>query len=161
MPAARFLSRLPVVLLLGSSLTACFKKPDPITPTAPATYFMRWTVDGATISASTFSARDSGPGQLLLSGSVSGTGNALTLNIPTGASTFTLPDTVARVTRATYAVGSATYVGQPGTIRVTTYTPSPTAGGSLVGGTFSFLANATAPGDPARAITSGSFNLQY
>ena len=154
--------RVATTVLALTTLAACSKKDDATPAPAPAaTTGVTYTVDGATTTATTSSATVFGS-QVIVSG-VSGIGTAnkgVLLELPKSTGTFTLTPTSAE--SASYlASGNSSdiYDSTSGTIVVTTYSASTTAGASNIAGTFTFTGTNSA--GATKVVTNGTFNVKY
>ena len=142
------------------SLAACSKKDD-ANPTPAATTGVAYTVDGGAVTATTSGATAIG-NQIIVSGA-SGTGTAnkgVLLTVPKATGTYTLSATSNE--DATYlASGNSSdfYESTSGTIVVSTYAASTTAGASNIAGTFTFTGKNSA--GATKTITNGTFNVKY
>ncbi|MBH8560567.1 DUF6252 family protein [Hymenobacter negativus] len=154
--------RAATTVMALATLAACSKKDDATpTPTPAATTGVTYTVDGATVTATTAGATVLG-NQVVVSG-VSGTGTAnkgVLLTLPKSTGTYTLSATSNE--EASYlASGNSSdiYDSTSGTIVVTTYSASTTSGASNIAGTFTFTGKNSA--GATKTVTNGTFNVKY
>ncbi|GAB3863629.1 hypothetical protein GCM10028824_00080 [Hymenobacter segetis] len=145
-----------------ATLASCSKKSDDTPAPAPAaTTGVTYTVDGAAVTATTSGATVVGT-QVIVSG-VSGTGTAnkgVLLTLPKATGTYTLSATSNE--DATYLASGNTsdfYESTSGSIVVSTYTASATAGASNIAGTFTFTGKNSA--GASKTVTNGTFNVKY
>ena len=154
--------RAAAALLALSSLVACSKKTDDTpTPTpAPAAQGMSWTVDGANVTAASATANVLSLHIDLIGAT---TGTSMGVRVPKRAGTFAV-GAGANDATPVYNVNSASptaFFGTSGTVVVTTYTPSTTAGASHIVGTFNFTGTTLVAPTATKAITNGKFDLKY
>ena len=156
--------RAAVALLALSSLMACSKKSED-TPAPPASaQGMSWTVDGANVIASSATADASGSNINVVGGT--STGTSMGVSVPKRTGTFVVGSTGADAATTVYGINGTTtnaFIGTSGTVVVTTYSPSTTAGASNIVGTFNFTGeNRTVPPtSTSKVITNGTFNVKY
>ena len=124
---------------------------------------MAWTVDGAAASAPLTSTQAFGT-SLIISGLSGNTtnGTSVQLIVPTQTGTFAVGGSGTTAATAVYAIlNGDSYRGTTGNVVVTTYTPSTTAGASVLVGTFSFTGATSATPPTTKTITNGTFNVKY
>jgi hypothetical protein len=161
MLARLFSFRAAAAVLAFAAVTSCSdkKKEDP----QPAvTQGMSWTMDGANVTASASTGQVLG-NEVFVSGTTGSgtTANSLILTMPKAVGTHAI--TATSDTGATYQMGtsgsaSSTYEATTGSIVVTTYTPSTTAGASNIVGTFTFTGS---NGSATKTLTNGKFNVKF
>jgi hypothetical protein len=150
-----------------ASLLSCAKKDEPATPVPASASSMSWTVDGAAVTSSSNPTTVDTHHNLAYceaSATVNGAAAGLDLNIPLQAGTYNLANaTTANTAQAMYYLADSgrDYKVTSGSLVVTSYRPSGTAGESNLVGTFAFNCAAVANSSDTKAITKGSFNLKY
>ncbi|GAB3849484.1 hypothetical protein GCM10028822_13940 [Hymenobacter terrigena] len=153
--------RAVATVLAFASLAACSSKKDDATPTPAATTGVTYTVDGGAVTATTAGATVLG-NQVVVSG-VSGTSTAnkgVLLTLPKATGTYTLSAT-SNETASYLASGNSSdiYDSTSGSIVVSTYSASTTAGASNIAGTFTFTGKNSA--GATKTVTNGTFNVKY
>ena len=157
--------RAAVALLALSSLAACSKKNEDTPAPLATAQSMNWTVDGANVTASSATADASGSNINVVGGT--STGTSMGVSVPKRTGTFGVGSTGADAATTVYGINvgttPTTFVGKSGTVVVTTYSPSTTAGASNIVGTFSFTGENfnTYPTSTSKVITNGTFNVKY
>lgn len=151
--------RVAVAALAITTIASCSKdKTTDPTPTPAAG--MGWTMDGGSVTATAASATTLGTDLAILglTGSASA-GNGILLSIPPRTGTFAIDATANSVAGALFTPPTGnTLSATTGSIVVTTYSPSTTAGASNVVGTFTFTAS---DGTITKTFTNGKFNVKY
>ena len=143
-----------------TTLAACSKKNE-ATPTPAPTTGVSYTVDGAAVTSTAANGTVQG-NQVIVSG-VSGTStanNGVLLSLPKNTGTFTItPTSDASATYLASGNSSDFYDATSGTIAVTAYSASTTAGASNIAGTFTFTGRNSA--GATKTVTNGTFNVKY